>query len=155
MGSRIAIGPAGPDPVTACHSSLPGPRIASANRECRVGSVGPVPRSANNPLSTIALRSRWSVRRFAPEELLLHRRAVVLGELLPLPGLGGEHEVHDVARQEAERAVVVLGAPLAVAARRRIAPGRRHLADAGRVSGAGVGAVLEQRALDGFLEGAL
>ena len=82
-----------------------------------------MPRSANNPLSTIALGSRWSVRRFAPEELLLHRRAVVLGELLPLPGLGGEHEVHDVARQEAERAVVVLGAPLAVVARRRVAPG--------------------------------
>ena len=91
----------------------------------------------------------------ALQELLLHRRAVVLLELLPLLRLRGEDEVHHVARQQAERAVVVLRLALAVAARRRVAVGRRRLADSGRVAGASVGAVLEQPALDRLLEGAL
>src|SRR5256885_7140755 len=39
------------------------------------------------------------------EELLLHRPAVVLLELLPLLRLGGQDEVHGVARQEAKPAV--------------------------------------------------
>jgi hypothetical protein len=62
--------------------------------------------------------------REAPEELLLHRGAVVLLEPLPFLRLRGEDEVHHVARQEAERAVVVLGAAFAVAAGRRLAEGR-------------------------------
>ena len=33
------------------------------------------------------------------QELLFDRRAVVLGEPLPFLGLGGEDEVHDVARE--------------------------------------------------------
>ena len=42
--------------------------------------------------------------------------AVVLREPLPLRGLRRQHEVQDVVREEAERAVVVLGAALVVAA---------------------------------------
>jgi len=49
--------------VIACHSSFSGAGIDSARRYCRVGSVGPVPRSTNNPLSTNSFRSRWRVRR--------------------------------------------------------------------------------------------
>src|SRR5713101_1557248 len=88
----------------------------------------------------------------ALQELLLHRRAVVLLELLPLPGLRGENEVHHVARQEAERAVVLLGAALAVATRRRLAVGRRWFADDRRVTRARIRAVEEKPALDRFLE---
>src|SRR5712692_5758075 len=91
----------------------------------------------------------------ALEELLLDRRAVVLLELLPLLGLRGENEVHHVARQEAERAVVLLGTALAVATRRRLAVGRRWFADDRRVARACIRAVEEQPALDPLLEGTL
>jgi hypothetical protein len=62
------------------------------------------------------------------QELLAHRRAVVMLELLPLLRLGGEDEIHHVARQEAERTVVVVGLALAVAARWALAVGLRRLA---------------------------
>ncbi|MBV6522209.1 MAG: hypothetical protein MNPFHGCM_02355 [Gemmatimonadaceae bacterium] len=91
----------------------------------------------------------------ALEELLPHRRAVVLFELPPLLRLRGEHEVDHVVRQEAERAVVVFGAPPAVAPRRRVTVRRRRLAHRRGIARAGVGAVLEQPALDRLLEGAL
>ena len=90
----------------------------------------------------------------ALQELLSHRRAVVLLELLPFLGLRGEDEVHRVARQETERAVVVLGTPPAVAARRVLAVGRQRLLRDAR-GGRRVGAVLEQPLLDGVLEAPL
>ena len=46
------------------------------------------------------------------QELLLDHRPVMLGEPLPLTGLGCQHEVHHVARDEVEGLVVVLGASL-------------------------------------------
>ena len=91
----------------------------------------------------------------ALEELLAHRRSVVLFQLFPFLGLGREHEVHRVTRQQAEHAVVILVLALAVAARRVLAVGRRCLAHGAGVARAGVGAVLEQPALDRLLEGAL
>jgi hypothetical protein len=92
----------------------------------------------------------------ALQKLLAHRLlAVVLREPLPLLGLCGEHEVHRVARQEAQRPVVVLGRALAEAAGRRVAVGRRGLADGVRRARAGVRAVREQTARDRLLEGAL
>ncbi len=91
----------------------------------------------------------------ALQELLRYRRAVVLLEPFPLLRLRGEDEVHHVARDEAERAVVVRGRALAVTARQGVAIGQRRLADNSRVSGTGIGAVLEQPALDGLLEAAL
>jgi hypothetical protein len=66
-----------------------------------------------------------------------------------------EDEVHHVARQQAERAVVVFRAALAVAAGRPVAVGDRRLVDGVGRSRAGVRAVLEQAALDGLLEGPL
>ena len=89
------------------------------------------------------------------EELLLHGRAMVLFELPPLPWLRGEGEVHHVAGQQAERAVVVVRVALAVAARWRVAVGRRCLADGDGITRAGIRAVLEQAALDRRLECAL
>src|SRR5690606_22698943 len=89
-----------------------------------------------------------------PEELLPHRRAVVLLELFPFLRLRGEDEVHDIARQEAERAVVVFGLAPAVAAGQVVTVGRRGLADRRRVARAGAGAVLQRRALDRLLKGA-
>src|SRR5690606_24646221 len=90
-----------------------------------------------------------------PDELLPYCRAVVLLELLPFLGLRGEDEVQHVARQQAERAVVVLGLALAVTAGRGLAVRRRTFPDRRRVARAGVGAILEQPALDRLLEGAL
>ena len=57
----------------------------------------------------------------ALEELLAHRRAVMLLELLPFLGLRCENEIDDVARQETECAVVVLGMALAITAGMHIA----------------------------------
>jgi hypothetical protein len=57
------------------------------------------------------------------EELLLHRRAVVLLELLPFLRLRREDKVRHVAWDETQGAVVVLGAALAIEARRDIAVG--------------------------------
>jgi hypothetical protein len=91
----------------------------------------------------------------ALEELLPHRRTVMLLELLPLPGLGGEDEVHHVARQQAERAVVLLRATLAVAAWRPLAVWGRRLVDGVGRTRAGVRAVPEQAAFDGLLERSL
>src|SRR5690606_10305071 len=91
----------------------------------------------------------------ALEKLLSHRRAVVLRELLPFLRLRGEDEVDDVARQQAERAVVVLRPALAVTARRVLAVRRRSFADRRRVARASVGAVLQQGALYRLLESAL
>ena len=91
----------------------------------------------------------------ALEELFLHCRAVVLCELLPFLRLRGEDEVHHVAGQQAERAVVVLRLALAVAAVWVSAEGRRCLAHRHCIARAGVGAMLEQGALDRLLEGAL
>ena len=54
------------------------------------------------------------------EEARLHVGAVVLPELLPLLGLGGEEEVDDVGRDLAEGAVVVLRPAPVVAARGRV-----------------------------------
>src|SRR5205814_9307484 len=78
--------------------------------------------------------------REALQELLLHRRAVVLLQPLPLLRLRGEDEVHHVPPEQAERTVVVLGAAFAVTARWSLTVGRRCLAGAGRVALAGVGA---------------
>jgi hypothetical protein len=77
---------------------------------------------------------------------------VVLSEPLPFLRLRGQDEVDHVARQQAERAVVVLGTAPAVAARRRLAEQRGRLAYAGRVPGACVRPVREQAALDRLLE---
>jgi hypothetical protein len=69
--------------------------------------------------------------------------------------VGRQDEVQRVAREESERAVVVVRKALVVAARRPVAVGRRCLADGAGVASAGIGAELEQPALDRFLEGAL
>src|SRR5687767_9053817 len=54
------------------------------------------------------------------EELFAYGRAVVLLELLPFLWLRGEDEIHRVAWQQAEGAVVVLRLALAIAAWRRV-----------------------------------
>ena len=90
------------------------------------------------------------------EEPGLDVGAVVLSELLPLLGLGGQEEVDDVRGEQAERAVVVLRPAHEVAARRRlVAERRRRLSHRRYVARACVGAVAQQRAFDGGLEGAL
>ncbi len=88
-------------------------------------------------------------------------RAVPRLELRPLLGLGGEQEVENVARQEADGAVVLLGGTLAIAAegrhtrihdrRGRHCIGLARLAHAARLSDS-IGAVGEQRGLDGCFE---
>ena len=89
------------------------------------------------------------------EEAFLHLRAVVLPQLLPLLRLGGQDEVNHVTREEAEPAVVVLRPAFPIAARRAIAVGRERLANGHGVPRTGVGPVLEERALDRFLEASL
>ena len=91
----------------------------------------------------------------ALEELLLHGRAVVLFEPFPFLGLGGEDEVDDVAREEAERRVIFFGRPLAISSRRGFAVRRRLFSDAARLPGAGVRPIPEQPALDRFFEAPL
>jgi len=66
----------------------------------------------------------------ALEELLLHGGAVVLLEPFPFLGLGGEDEVDDVAREEAERRVIFFGRPLAIPSLRGFAVRRGLFADA-------------------------
>ena len=79
--------------------------------------------------------------------------AVVLPEPLPFLRLGGEEEVEDIGRDQAEGAVVVFGVPFVVAAGGGVVVGRREgFGDALAVVRPGVGAVLEQGVLDGFLE---
>src|SRR3970040_1551443 len=78
------------------------------------------------------------------EELLPYGRTVVLFQLLPFRRLRREHEVHHVARKKTERAVVVLRAAPAVAARRGLAERRLHLTDERGVADAGVRAVPQQ-----------
>ena len=67
----------------------------------------------------------------------LHRGAVVLLELLPFLRLRGQDEIHHVTRQQAKRAVIVLGPALAIAARVALRGG------------------LEQAGLDGLLKASL
>ena len=75
-----------------------GPEVGEPELAARVSDAGPQHVQCAPPLD---------LGGEALQELLLHRHAVVLGELLPLPGLRREHEVHHVARQEAEAPVVV------------------------------------------------
>lgn len=89
------------------------------------------------------------------EELLFHRRAVVLRQLLPLPGLGGENEVHDISRQQTKLPVVVLGSAFPVAAGRRISKWLHRFLDRARITSHGVGPVRQQRPLDRLLEALL
>lgn len=91
----------------------------------------------------------------ALEELFLHGGAVVLFEPFPFLGLCREDEVDDVARNEAERRVILFGRPLAVASRRGFAVRRRLFADAAHLPGTGVRPIPEQPALDRLLEAAL
>src|SRR5207245_1672279 len=91
--------------------------------------------------------------REAQEEALLHLGAVVLPQPLPLLGLGSQDEIVHVPRDQAERAVVMLGALLPISPRHRIvAVGRRRLPDRSGVARAGIGPVPEERALDRLLE---
>ena len=93
--------------------------------------------------------------REAGEEARLDVGAVVLLELAPLLGLGGEEEVDDIGRDQAERTVVVVRAAPVVAARRRLVAERgRRFSHRNHVARARIGAVAQQRALDGGLEGA-
>ncbi len=92
--------------------------------------------------------------RHTLEESVFAPAAVVLGQPLPLLWLCGQDKVHHVARQETERAVVVLRAPLAVTAGGSLAVGRWCLANDRCLASAGIGAVPQQAALDRVLEGA-
>lgn len=84
-------------------------------------------------------------------------RAVMLREPLPLLRLRCQHEVQDVIRQETERAVVVLGAALVVAAgtHSRVMLGWRFIGDAapGRVR-TFVRTMPQQSRFDGVFKGA-
>jgi hypothetical protein len=73
------------------------------------------------------------------EEPRPHRGAVVGLEPLPLPRLGGQHEVGHVAREQAQRAVVGVGRPLAIAAGNHVAVGGEGLSERGAVPAAVVG----------------
>ena len=79
----------------------------------------------------------------------------MLLEPRPLLWLGGQEEVEDIGRDQAEAAVVVVLAALVEAAGQGVvAVRRRGLPQFGDVVRVGVGAVLEEGALDGQLEGA-
>ena len=87
------------------------------------------------------------------EEARLDVGPVVLLQLLPLLRLGGQKEVDDVGREQAQPAVVVLRPALAVAAGQRVVTvHRRRLPNRCRAVPTGVGAVAEQGRLDRFLE---
>ena len=89
------------------------------------------------------------------EEARLHVGSVVLPQLLPHLRLGGQEEVDDVGRDQAQPAVVVFRPAPEVAPRQRLVPElRRRLPHRRRVVRAGVRPVAQQRALDGGLEGA-
>ncbi len=88
----------------------------------------------------------------SPEELLLDGCPVVLLELFPFLGLGRQDEIDDVARQEAERRVVLLGRALAKTAGRELAVGHRLFADARCFLLAGIRPKPQERALDRLLE---
>jgi hypothetical protein len=89
------------------------------------------------------------------QELFFHRGTVVLGEPPPLLGLGGEHEIRRVARDQAQRPVVVFGQPPSVAARRHFAPWRlRRLSNADDSLLAGVRPIAQEPAFDRIFEGA-
>ena len=79
----------------------------------------------------------------------------MLLEPLPFPRLRREDEVDDVAREQAQRAVVRVGRLLAIAARDHVPIRRERLAEGGGVPDAGVGPVQEEPALDRLLEAAL
>jgi hypothetical protein len=83
------------------------------------------------------------------KELLAHRSAVVLLELLPQLGLRREDEIDYVARDKAKSAVVVLGRSLSIAAGERVTIRR---AGNNGISCAGVRPSMEKRTLDRFLE---
>ena len=90
------------------------------------------------------------------QEARLHVGAVVLREFRPLFRLGGQQEVENVGSNQAELAVVVLGAAFLVAARHRLgAVYRRRFLHSRRITRARVGPVLQQRALDRLFEGPL
>ena len=97
----------------------------------------------------------FDLGRQAFEKPLLHPRAVVLGELLPFLRLCGQNEVHDIARQKAKVAVIVLGPPPVITAGLHpgLAEGRGFLRDSGRLPRDLVRPVAQQGGLDGFLEG--
>lgn len=80
---------------------------------------------------------------------------MVLGQLLPLFRLRGEHEVHDVARKQTQLPVVVVRLASAVAARQGVREWLRGLADCGRISGYGVRSIGQQRPFDRVLEAPL
>jgi hypothetical protein len=62
----------------------------------------------------------------AVQELLPHRRAVMLRELLPLFRLRREHEVEEVLREKAETSVVILRRAVVVSSGRRFAENGRR-----------------------------
>src|SRR2546423_125630 len=80
---------------------------------------------------------------------------MMLGKLLPFLRLCRENEIRHVARQQAERTVVALGAAPAIEARCRVAVWPRRLAEASRRFCAGVGAVLQQPTFDRVFQRAL
>ena len=90
------------------------------------------------------------------EEARFHVGAVVLFEPRPFLRLGGEEEVDDVGRDQAETAVVVGGSALVEAAGQGVvAVFRLRLLHAGGVLRVRVGPVPQQRGLDRVFEGAL
>ena len=95
--------------------------------------------------------------REALQEPLPHLGPVVLREPLPFLRLGGLHEVEDIARQEAERPVVVLrpAPPIATRPHVRVTVGRWRLGDRTRNGRDLVRPVAKQRRLDGILESTL
>ena len=114
-------------------SPLAGRKYASRNLQ---------PESLTPLRSTSRAPRRVNLAGEAGEEAGPHVGPVVLLELLPLLGLGGEEEVDDPGGDEAERAVVVLRPPPVVAAGRRVVAERRgRLSHCGHVARAGVGAV--------------
>ena len=61
------------------------------------------------------------------EELLLYGGPVMLGKTHPLLGLGHQHKVQHVLRDEAQGSVIVAGCPLPVAAGHRVQEGTPFL----------------------------
>jgi hypothetical protein len=99
-----------------------------------------------------SLNAQPDFRGQPPEEALFDLAPVVLLEPLPGPGLGREHEVENVARDQAQGAVVLLRLPPVVAPGRAFPVPRFLLPGHPRPAGKLGGLAPQQGVLDGFLE---
>ena len=92
------------------------------------------------------------LRRQPFQEPVLDLRTVMLGQPLPLPGLRSQHEVQDIARNEAQAAVIVLGLTLLVTAMRPVREVFPPLGDGGLAASEAIRTTAQQAGLNGVLK---